>query len=221
MSSMNNSEHTHLIKILMLGNCGVGKRTIQNIVIDGDVKDATSLFGISLKTNIIDINNKKIKVQLWAINGKALTLTSSFYRGARGLMLVYDITNLESFEAIRQHLKNIRKAADPKIPIVLIGNKMDLEDQRVITTQDGQELAAKYAIDFIETSIALNTHTKTSVDKFIMDIYNKLGDKLLNVSPLTDDNDTPKKAMPGKFKGKYLFALSIPVIFGIAYSLIY
>merc|ERR1712165_23648 len=111
-----------------------------------------STIGIDFKIKTIDINGKRVKLQIWDTAGQERfhTITTSYYRGANGIMLVYDITNPKSFDNINKWLKNITDFAVDDVERVLLGNKADMEEKRMISTNRGQEIADTHGIKFYE-----------------------------------------------------------------------
>merc|ERR1712032_667118 len=155
MSSTKNKNYDHLFKLLLIGDSGVGKTCILFRFSD-DAFNTTfiSTIGIDFKIKTIDINGKRVKLQIWDTAGQERfhTITTSYYRGANGIMLVYDITNAKSFDNIHNWLRNIEQHASEDVEKMLLGNKCDMEDKRVIPKQRGEMLAREHGIKFFETS---------------------------------------------------------------------
>ena len=102
----------------------------------------------------IEVDGKKVKLQIWDTAGQERfkNIQASYYKGANGILVVYDITNRESFEHVNSWLIEIEKNGNKNVYKFLIGNKNDLEDQRVITKEEGEEFASINGMDFFETS---------------------------------------------------------------------
>ena len=102
----------------------------------------------------MEVNGKKVKLQIWDTAGQERfkNITASYYRGGNGVLVVYDITERESFENLNSWLIEIEKNANKNIYKLLIGNKCDLEDKRKVTYQEGKDFAESNGMKFIETS---------------------------------------------------------------------
>ena len=111
--------------------------------------------GIDFKIRTLELEGKRVKLQIWDTAGQERfrTITTADYRGAMGILLVYDVTDLNSFENIRQWMRNIEQYASDGINKVLVGNKCDMdESKRAVPTSRGQALADEFGIRFFETS---------------------------------------------------------------------
>jgi Ras-related protein Rab-1A len=151
--------YDYLFKVLMIGDSGVGKSCILlRFTEDTFSEHFISTIGVDFKIRTIEQDGKYIKLQIWDTAGQERfrTITSSYYRGAHGIMVVYDVTDTESFQNVQQWLKEIDRYGSPTATKLLIGNKTDQEHKRAISTQSGREFAESLGIDFIETS-AKNT----------------------------------------------------------------
>ena len=110
--------------------------------------------GVDFKLKNIEIDNKKIKLQIWDTAGQERfrTITTSYYKGAHAILICFDITDRESFEHIRNWMADIDKFAKEGVLRILVGNKCDLEHARQVRKEEGNEIANKYGIKYIETS---------------------------------------------------------------------
>ena len=150
MSSDNNT-----FKILTLGESGVGKTAILKRYVENKFeKHHLATIGIDYQSKTIKINKKEIKLKIWDTAGQERyrNIAAHVYKGADGIILVYDITDEVSFSKISDWMEQINNNLSKNdIGIILIGNKTDLEE-RMIETQKGQEKAEEYKIEFYETS---------------------------------------------------------------------
>ncbi len=131
--------------------------------------------GVDFKLKNIEINNKRVKIQIWDTAGQERykTITTSYYRNANAITIVYDITDNDSFEHVKLWLDEIHQYAKENILLLLVGNKIDLEHKRKVTLKQGQDLAKQYGLIFIETSAksTINIHelfneaTKAYIEK--------------------------------------------------------
>ena len=171
MSHSNN--YDFVIKLLLIGDSGVGKSCLLlKFAEDSFTPSFLSTIGIDYKIKTIKINNKTIKLQIWDTAGQERfrTITTAYYRGAMGILLVYDITNLKSFENIINWINNIESNSNDQVKIILLGNKFDIGNKRIVETLQGKNLAKKYNIDFFETS----AKTGFNVDNAFMSITKEI-----------------------------------------------
>ena len=133
-----------LFKLLLIGDSGVGKTCILFRFSD-DAFNTTfiSTIGIDFKIKTIELRGKKIKLQIWDTAGQERfhTITTSYYRGAMGIMLVYDIANAKSFDNIAKWLRTIQEHANTDVEKMILGNKCDMEDKRVIPKEKGEDVS--------------------------------------------------------------------------------
>ncbi len=159
-----NQEYDMLFKVLLVGNSGVGKSSLFLRFVDEIWEDSfVPTIGVDFKIKTLLMENKKIKLQIWDTAGEERfrTIISSYYKGAHGILLVYDITLKESFESLNDWLNEIKKNTSKNIVKVLIGNKIDLNDKRVISFDEAKEFADNNSMKYIETS----AKTSTNVDQ--------------------------------------------------------
>jgi len=118
-----------------------------------------STIGVDFKIRSIELEGKTVKLQIWDTAGQERfrTITSSYYRGAHGIIIVYDVTDKESFQNIQHWLQEIDKYANEGVMKLLVGNKSDLQSKKVVSYDEAKELADSLGIGFIETS-AKNAH---------------------------------------------------------------
>eukprot|EP00827_Trimyema_finlayi_P001141 TRINITY_DN1395_c0_g1_i2.p1 TRINITY_DN1395_c0_g1~~TRINITY_DN1395_c0_g1_i2.p1 ORF type:complete len:175 (-),score=82.46 TRINITY_DN1395_c0_g1_i2:13-537(-) len=110
--------------------------------------------GVDFKIKTFEINKKSVKMQIWDTAGqeKFKTITASYYKGAHGVILVYDITSKQSFQDLTNWLHEIEKHASDQVNKILIGNKCDLQDKREVTMQEAEEFAKQNDMTYLETS---------------------------------------------------------------------
>ncbi|XP_002730366.1 ras-related protein Rab-10-like [Saccoglossus kowalevskii] len=172
-----------LFKLLLIGDSGVGKTCILFRFSD-DAFNTTfiSTIGIDFKIKTVELQGKKIKLQIWDTAGQERfhTITTSYYRGAMGIMLVYDITQPKTFDNITKWLRNIDEHANEDVERMLLGNKCDMEDKRMIPKERGESIAREHGIKFLETSAKSNVN----VEKAFM----TLAEDILRKTPQKDSN---------------------------------
>uniref|UniRef100_A0A8C3EUA6 small monomeric GTPase n=1 Tax=Corvus moneduloides TaxID=1196302 RepID=A0A8C3EUA6_CORMO len=147
--------YDYLFKLLLIGDSGVGK-TCLLFRFSEDAFNTTfiSTIGIDFKIRTIELDGKKIKLQIWDTAGQERfrTITTAYYRGAMGIMLVYDITNEKSFDNIKNWIRNIEEHASSDVERMILGNKCDMNEKRQVSKEKGEKLAIDYGIKFLETS---------------------------------------------------------------------
>mmetsp|Transcript_7545 Transcript_7545/g.11422 ORF Transcript_7545/g.11422 Transcript_7545/m.11422 type:complete len:209 (+) Transcript_7545:110-736(+) len=167
------NEYDYLFKLLIIGDSGVGKSCLLLRFSDDIFTDSfISTIGVDFKIRTVTIGGQKIKLQIWDTAGQERfrTITSSYYRGAHGIIVVYDVTDQKSFDNIKKWLKEIDTFAGNQVQKLLVGNKCDLEKSRVVATQAGQTLANSLQIPFIETSAKDSTNVEEAFLKMATDI---------------------------------------------------
>jgi len=179
---MAKKQYDLLFKLLLIGDSGVGKTCILYRFSD-DAFNTTfiSTIGIDFKIKTIELHGKKIKLQIWDTAGQERfhTITTSYYRGAMGIMLVYDITNPKSFDNIAKWLRNIDEHASEDVEKMLLGNKCDMADKRMVSKERGEQIAREHGIRFLETSAKANIN----IDKSFYDLAEAILDKMPNKDP--------------------------------------
>lgn len=167
-SSTPSSEYDHLFKILLIGNSAVGKSSLILQFVENSWNEIfVPTIGVDFKIKTLNIDDKRVKLQIWDTAGQERfkNITAAYYRGALGVMLVYDITDIETFKALNSWLIEIEKNANKNVVKLLVGNKIDLEEQRKITYQQGSEFAESYGMSFIETSVKNNANVNEAFEK--------------------------------------------------------
>uniref|UniRef100_A0A4W5MKZ1 small monomeric GTPase n=1 Tax=Hucho hucho TaxID=62062 RepID=A0A4W5MKZ1_9TELE len=160
----------YMFKLLIIGNSSVGKTSLLFRYADDSFTSAfVSTVGIDFKVKTVYRNEKRVKLQIWDTAGQERyrTITTAYYRGAMGFLLMYDITNQDSFYAVQDWATQIKTYSWDNAQVILVGNKADLEDDRLVPAEDGQRLAdelggREYTHIYIYIYIyILHTHTHT------------------------------------------------------------
>jgi len=168
-----------LIKLLLIGDSGVGKSCLLlRFSEDSFAPSFITTIGIDYKIRTIEIDGKKIKLQIWDTAGQERfrTITTAYYRSAMGVLLVYDVTDDKSFANIKNWIRNIEQHASENINKVLVGNKCDLVDKRIIDTARGKALADEFKIPFYETSAKNSTNVEDAFISLARDVKKRLID---------------------------------------------
>lgn len=150
-----NTEYDYVFKLLLIGDSGVGKSCLLMRFADNSYSDSyISTIGVDFKIRTIDLDGKTVKLQVWDTAGQERfrTITSSYYRGAHGIIVVYDVTDQDSFNNVKQWFQEIDRYAREGVSKLLVGNKSDLESKKVVNTNTAKEFAESMNIPFLETS---------------------------------------------------------------------
>jgi Ras-related protein Rab-1A len=167
------AEYDHLFKLLLIGDSGVGKSCLLLRFADDTYTESyISTIGVDFKIRNVEQDSKNIKLQIWDTAGQERfrTITSSYYRGAHGIIIVYDITDAESFNNVKTWLQEIEKFASDNVNKLLVGNKCDLTAQRQVDTQQAKEFADSLGIPFLETSAKTSTNVDQAFNKMTAEI---------------------------------------------------
>jgi len=165
-----------ILKVVLVGDTSVGKTNIMTKYISNEFNsNSKATVGVELGTKNFIIDGKSIKAQIWDTAGQERyrSITSAYYKGAKGCLLVYDITNQSSFDNIDKWLSDLKVNGDEEMSIILIGNKCDLENERKISKNDGEEKAKLNKMAFLETSALNGTNISKAFEQLINDIYEK------------------------------------------------
>uniref|UniRef100_A0A1J3I4X0 Ras-related protein RABA4b n=1 Tax=Noccaea caerulescens TaxID=107243 RepID=A0A1J3I4X0_NOCCA len=180
----------YVFKVVLIGDSAVGKsQLLARFARDEFSMDSKATIGVEFQTRTLVIEEKSVKAQIWDTAGQERyrAVTSAYYRGAVGAMLVYDITKRETFDHIPRWLEELRAHADKNRVIILIGNKSDLEDQRAVPTEDAKEFAEKEGLFFLETSALNATNVENSFNTLMTQIFNTVNKK--NLASEGDSNN--------------------------------
>ena len=170
-------EVDHIFKVLIIGNSSVGKSNILLRYTDNIFNDSfLPTIGVDFKIKNITVNNQRIKLNIWDTAGQERfkTITSTYYKGSHGIVLVYDITDRESFNNINNWVSEVKKNAGSNVVMLLVGNKCDLESDRVVTTKEGQDFANMLGISFLETSAKADLNVRETFNVLAKQVHELL-----------------------------------------------
>lgn len=174
---MESAEPDYLIKIVLIGDTGVGKTNLLSRFSRNQFNpDSKSTIGVEFATKTLEIDGKTIKAQIWDTAGQERyrAITSAYYRGAIGALLLYDISASLTFNSLSRWLKELRENADSNMVVMLVGNKCDLTETRAVTEDEGVEFAKSKDLMFIETSARDSTNVQEAFTQLINEIVSRL-----------------------------------------------
>jgi len=167
-------DYDYLFKVVLIGDSGVGKSNLLSRFTRNEFNlESKTTIGVEFATKSIVTEGKTIKAQIWDTAGQERyrAITSAYYRGAVGALLVYDISKHITFENVERWLKELRDHADVKIVIMLVGNKSDLRHLRAVQTSEAMAFAEAHDLAFIETSALDSTGVETAFHRILTEIY--------------------------------------------------
>lgn len=179
---MDEETYDMIFKLVIVGDSGVGKTGIINRYLHGTFQEQSkSTVGVEFGTKKIVVDGKNLKAQIWDTAGQERyrSITNAYYKGAKGALIVYDITNRFSFENVERWIKEIKAMGDKSIYLVLVGNKSDLEPSREVSVEEGQIKAQNNGIAFMETS----AKTADNIDI----VFDQLSHKVYDTYKIEDD----------------------------------
>ncbi|KNA10510.1 hypothetical protein SOVF_143890 [Spinacia oleracea] len=180
-----NQKIDYVFKVVLIGDSAVGKSQLLARFARNEFSvDSKATIGVEFQTKTLVIDQKIVKAQIWDTAGQERyrAVTSAYYRGAVGAMLVYDMTKRQSFDHIARWLDELRGHADKNIVIMLIGNKCDLASLRAVPVEDAKEFAERENLFFMETSALDSTNVETAFLTVLTEIYRTVSKKTLSVN---------------------------------------
>ncbi|KAI9246355.1 GTP-binding protein ypt1 [Sporodiniella umbellata] len=173
-----NPEYDYLFKLLLIGDSGVGKSCLLLRFADDTYTESyISTIGVDFKIRTVELEGKTVKLQIWDTAGQERfrTITSSYYRGAHGIIVVYDVTDEDSFQHVKQWMQEIDRYAAEGVNKLLVGNKSDLVDKKTVSTEQANEFAESIKIPLLETSAKDATNVEQAFLKMAKQIKDRMG----------------------------------------------
>lgn len=177
----------YLFKIVLIGDSAVGKSNLlARFARNEFYPNSKSTIGVEFQSQKMEINGKEVKAQIWDTAGQERfrAVTSAYYRGAVGALLVYDISRRQTFGSIGRWLNELHAHSDMNVVTILVGNKSDLKDAREVTTAEGKDLAEAQGLFFIETSALDCSNVSAAFQTVVREIYNILSRKVMQSQEL-------------------------------------
>lgn len=199
---MTSKNYDYLFKLLLIGDSGVGKTCLLFRFSDDAFNTSfIATIGIDFKVRTVDIDGRKIKLQIWDTAGQERfrTITTAYYRGAMGIFLVYDISDEKSFDNIKTWMRNIEDNAAPDVEKMILANKCDREEKRQVSKEKGQALAVRHGVKFFETSALSGINVEEAFMTLASDIKKKTEKKL--ETPAAAKSEIVLNSDPTKKKG--------------------
>lgn len=178
----------YLFKYIIIGDSGVGKSCLLLQFTDKRFEAGHDLtIGVEFGARMISIDDKPVKLQVWDTAGQESfrSITRSYYRGAAGALLVYDVTRRETFEHVATWLEDCKENSGMHMTILLIGNKADLADKRAVPEAEGRRFAEEHGLPFIETSAKTALNVEEAFLRTARAIYDKIQSGILDANAMT------------------------------------
>jgi len=187
-------EYDYLYKVVLIGDSGVGKSNLLSRFTRNEFNlEQKSTIGVEFATRSIRTEGKTIKAQIWDTAGQERyrAITSAYYRGAVGALLVYDIAKYSTFKNVERWLTELRENADRNIVIMLVGNKSDLRHLREVPTEEAKAFAETNKLSFIETSALDSTNVELAFQNILTEIYHIMSRPGLPTDGNDDEEEKP------------------------------
>ncbi|KAI0274371.1 GTPase [Russula aff. rugulosa BPL654] len=202
------NHYDHLFKVLLAGDSGVGKSNLLSRFVHNEFNaESKSTIGVESATRILTVDDTKIKAQVWDTGARGYdppagrlqyrTITAAFYRGALGVLLIYDVTKSSSFSNIKTWVEELREHASPHIVALLVGNKSDLGALRVIPTGVAEEFAADNGMMYMETSALDTSNVEFAFESVLSEINRIKSSK--HIKPIQSSSGRPVRLIERHF----------------------
>ena len=203
-------EYDMMIKVILIGDSGVGKTNIMSKFLKNQfMENSKATVGVEFGSKLFNHEGHKIKAQIWDTAGqeKYKAITGAYYKGSKGALVVYDITRKETFATIEKWVNDLKTTGEPKITIIIIGNKSDLSDKRQVPKEQGEEKAKSFGCAFLETSAFSGDNIDKAFEIMVKEIYEKFssdntGDDQLDSGEKAEDIKLDKEKASDKNKKK-------------------
>lgn len=177
--------YDYLFKVVLIGDSGVGKSNLLSRFARNSFNlESKTTIGVEFATRTVEIDGKLIKAQIWDTAGQERyrAITSAYYRGAVGALLVYDISKMQTLESCERWLREMREFSNESVSVMLVGNKLDLRHFRAVPTEVALKFAEKHHLAFIETSALDSTNVNEAFTEILTHIYKTVSSRHINVN---------------------------------------
>jgi small GTP-binding protein len=184
-------------KFILIGSSGVGKTAIlKRLVEDTFSSDSQSTIGVEFDSTLIEVDGQQVKLQIWDTGGQERfrSIAKAYFRNAVGVLLVFDICERKTFDEVNAWLNDVHSLCDPTAVVILIGNKADLHENRVVTLAEAEQFAEHHQLAFLETSALAGSNVREAFVRAATQIYrrgNKAGPRP-TVAPRPAGGDSGK-----------------------------
>eukprot|EP00188_Purpureofilum_apyrenoidigerum_P004106 Plantae.Rhodophyta-Purpureofilum_apyrenoidigerum.ctg4491.p1 GENE.Plantae.Rhodophyta-Purpureofilum_apyrenoidigerum.ctg4491~~Plantae.Rhodophyta-Purpureofilum_apyrenoidigerum.ctg4491.p1 ORF type:complete len:209 (+),score=49.61 Plantae.Rhodophyta-Purpureofilum_apyrenoidigerum.ctg4491:242-868(+) len=175
------SNYDYLFKLLLIGDSSVGKSCLLLRFSDGSFNESQmSTIGVDFKIRTLELDGRTFKLQIWDTAGQERfrTIAAAYYRGAHGIIIVYDVTNQQSFDNVEMWLSEVNKYGSGEVNKLLVGNKSDLKSKRVVDTEKGKEFAESNGMKFLETSAKTAENVEEAFLTMTREIFQQVGNEV-------------------------------------------
>ena len=180
---MDDDNYEVMFKVVLVGDSSVGKTNIMSKYLKNEFhEDSKATVGVEFGSKQFTVEGHQVKAQIWDTAGQERykAITSAYYKGAKGAFVVYDITRKQSFESVDRWINDLRAAADKNLTIIIIGNKCDLEDQRQVNKEQGEEKAKNFEVAFMETSAFSGENLNQAFEKMMNEVFKKCHEDMMS-----------------------------------------
>ncbi|KAI0823868.1 GTP-binding protein ypt1 [Trametes gibbosa] len=189
--------YDYLFKLLLIGDSGVGKSCLLlRFAEDAFTDSYLSTIGVDFKIRTIELEGKTVKLQIWDTAGQERfrTIAAAYYRGAHGIIMVYDVTEAETFSNVKGWITEIERYASEGVKKLIIGNKSDLVERKVVEYSVAKEFSDSLSIPFIETS----AKNSTNVEEAFSLMAKTIKDDIDNQPDETSGSSKATSVTPGR-----------------------
>lgn len=177
-------DYEYLFKIVLIGDSSVGKTNLLSRFTRNEFNpDSKATIGVEFATRTLEVDGTKVKTQIWDTAGQERyrAITTAYYRGAVGALVVYDITKAETYDSVSRWLKEMEENADDNIVIALVGNKSDLDHMRQVPTEEAQNFATEHNLLFTETSAFNSDKVDFTFEQLVQNIHEMVSKKKFDI----------------------------------------
>jgi small GTP-binding protein len=163
-------------KFIIIGSSGVGKTAIlKRLVEDTFSLESQSTIGVEFDSTVIEVDGQQVKLQIWDTAGQERfrSIAKAYFRNAVGVILVFDIAERKTFDEVNMWLNDVHSLCDPTAVVILIGNKTDLAQERVVTLAEAEQFAQHHQLTYLETSAMNGTNVREAFVRVATQIYRK------------------------------------------------
>ena len=196
-----------IFKIIIIGDLSSGKTNIISRYISNKfIQDSQPTIGVEMFSKEFKINEDTVIAQIWDTAGqeKYYTLTSSYYKGAKGALIVYDVSQRNTFLKVEKFVNDLKENCDKRVYTILVGNKIDLEENRTVSTEEGKNLANKLKMGFYEVSAKDGTGINNLFQKIVNEVYDKNNREFKSMASIEimDSKDEKRFSLGGNNNGE-------------------